>query len=165
VDTKSAGIPVGVLVNIGPIHAVAMSRRTWLTATNFPLYWNTITWSFASPPTSGSFQSSIATSVALELSSRGTWNTRHPATYFSPHGRCSPTRAESSRSGYDVTAPAQNHALPAWDDRENGLTKNDILSGDNADVGDALIARDDVRWWASRCQVFTSTTLAAAESG
>jgi len=37
-----------------------------------------------------------------------------------------------------------------------------MLGGDDADVGDALIARDDVRWW---CQVFTSTTLAAAESG
>ncbi|KNG45990.1 glycoside hydrolase family 30 protein [Stemphylium lycopersici] len=50
-------------------------------------------------------------------------------TNFSPHGRCSPTRVESSRFGYDEAEPAENHASPARDARENGLTRKDMGVG------------------------------------
>jgi hypothetical protein len=68
------------------------------------------------------FQSSMAICTALELSSKGTRNTRHPGVYLSPHRRCSPTRVESSTFGYDEAGPAENQASPPRAEDRNGFT-------------------------------------------
>jgi hypothetical protein len=146
----SVGIPAIVVINMGA-RCTAPNIATYVVdSTKLSLV--------LEPPISGSFQSSIATSVALELSSRGTWNTRHPGTYFfSPQERCSPTRAESSRFGYNVTAPAQNHAFPAWDDREKGLTRNDMLSGGDGNFWEAIICK-------RRCTKYDGDSVSARTS-
>lgn len=87
---------------------------TWSIAWNFPLYWNTSTWSFRSSPATVSSRAScpIATSVPL-VSPSGAWKALQPGFWPSLQGRgCARFLSSSGSwpiSGKDEASPTENH--------------------------------------------------------